>query len=314
MIKENILGFIFFLGLFTIPKGSYAQEENQIEVEESAEVFLEEYTDDFQEKFFEALKQKGIQNYDRAINALLSCIELTTEKDVISHELSKTYLLDKQYIAAEQHALDAIKGNPDNYWYAYTLVTALEVQNKSLEHVKSDLPWNNEELKSNLAKAYFVQGNFREAKTILKDVKKNNPLRYLESKVKDSLAKKDPKNKPVVNNKIVVQQGENNVLDNYIKSIEDLLNSSKSLELILASEEAMDNYPSQPFFYYANAVGLKRNNKNPEAIEALETALDYVLSDVVLENKIYKELAEVYTLLNNPEKANMYLSKVKPGF
>ena len=43
-----------------IPLCATAQEE------ESAEFFLEEYTDEFQNLFFEALKHKGIQNYDRA--------------------------------------------------------------------------------------------------------------------------------------------------------------------------------------------------------------------------------------------------------
>ena len=62
--------FIFALGLVLIPRSGCAQDD-EIREEGSADVFLEEYTDEFQEKFFEALKQKGIENYDRAGQGLL---------------------------------------------------------------------------------------------------------------------------------------------------------------------------------------------------------------------------------------------------
>ena len=78
--------FIFALGLVLIPGPSYAQE-NEFKEEESSEVFLEEYTDEFQEKFFEALKQKGIENYDRAVNLLLECKRLDPNNSVLDHEL-----------------------------------------------------------------------------------------------------------------------------------------------------------------------------------------------------------------------------------
>lgn len=45
-----------FSVFFWVLGNSFAQEE------ESAELFLDEYTDEFQETFFEGLKQKGIQN------------------------------------------------------------------------------------------------------------------------------------------------------------------------------------------------------------------------------------------------------------
>ena len=55
-------------------------------------------------------------------------------------------------------------------------------------------------------------------------------------------------------------------------------------------------------------------NRHGEAVEVLEAALDYVLDDVSLSNKIYTILADAYTALNNTSKANTYLRKIKPGF
>ncbi|MUP45165.1 tetratricopeptide repeat protein [Gramella sp. BOM4] len=48
-------------------------------------------TDEFQEYFFEALKQKGIENYEKAITALEKCLELDSEKAVVYFELGKNY-------------------------------------------------------------------------------------------------------------------------------------------------------------------------------------------------------------------------------
>ena len=57
-----------------------------------------------------------------------------------------------------------------------------------------------------------------------------------------------------------------------------------------------------------------KNAKHQEAIEMLETGLDYLVGDVSLANKIYQELSDAYNSLNNSIKANMYLRKIKPGF
>jgi len=76
----------------------------------------------------------------------------------------------------------------------------------------------------------------------------------------------------------------------------------------------LENYPSQPFFYYARGYALNKKKKHNEAIDVLEAALDYLLDDPSLANKIYQQLADAYTATNNTSKANMYLRKVKPGF
>jgi tetratricopeptide (TPR) repeat protein len=80
------------------------------------------------------------------------------------------------------------------------------------------------------------------------------------------------------------------------------------------SNEALENFPAQPYFYYARGLALNKKNKFREAVSILEASLDYMLDDIPLANKIYKELYEAYTGLNNPEKANVYLRKVNPGF
>ncbi|TDT46393.1 hypothetical protein CLV90_0443 [Maribacter spongiicola] len=302
-------------GVFNTLMQSYAQENQELEVEQSAEVFLEEYSDTFQENFFEGLKQKGIRNYDRAITYFLECKRLQPQNTVVTFELAKFHLYDKQFILAQEYALEALNGEPENYWYAETLVDVLDAKKSVLEEVKGDLPWSNVELRGNLAEIYFLNADYVTAKAVLKGIKTSKQQKYLEQKINDSIAKQEKISVPVADVKRTESSEDLNSVEGYKSKIETLLSSGSDNNVLLeTTEEAMERFPSQPYFYYANGAALNKALKYKGAINILETALDYLIDDTPLENAIYKELANAYTATNNTAKANMYLSKIKSGF
>ncbi|MFT6994611.1 MAG: tetratricopeptide (TPR) repeat protein [Maribacter sp.] len=314
MKKDNFLGFILVLGLSTIPVNSYAQEEQEIQVEESAEVFLEEYSDEFQENFFEGLKQKGIQNYDRAINFLLECKRLQPDNEAVSHELARVYFLDKDYEQSKEYGIAAVAAVPENYWYLNTLMTTVKKQGKDIATVTRDIPMENSSLKENLARIYYNQDKYEEALALLQSLKKSKKAMVLEQNIKEALAKKEKSTKTISFTPTVVNTDISD-LESYKSRIRDLLMMPSDNPILLqVSEEALENYPAQPYFYYANGYALNKNGKHKDAIEILEIALDYMVSDISLANKIYTELSVAYNAISNPSKANMYLRKVKPGF
>lgn len=310
MKKLIFLGLV--IGVFNSPMSSYAQEDQDIDVEQSAEVFLEEYSDTFQENFFEGLKQKGIRNYDRAITYFLECKKLQPQNTVVSFELAKFHLYDKQLIVAQEYALEALNGEPENYWYAETLINIVEARKSVIEEVKEELPWNNTILRGNIAEIYFLKGNYLNAKSVLKGVKISKKYERLEMKITDSIAKQSKKINPIVQSPKPVSSQDIDSVEDYKIQIETLLGATTdNVKLFQTTEEAIENFPSQPYFYYANGAALNRAQKHKEAIDILETALDYLIDDVSLENAIYKELVNAYTATNNTSKANMYLSKIK---
>ncbi|GMN10107.1 hypothetical protein MTsPCn9_14780 [Croceitalea sp. MTPC9] len=297
---------------FLIPASlSYAQEE-KLQVEESSEVFLEEYTDEFQESFFEALKQKGIQNYDRAINLFLECKRLEPDNHVIDHELAKTYLLDKKYISGQQYAIEALIAEPKNYWYLNTLVAILSKQSSTIKAVESTIPFDDRKLQENLALIYYKRKQYHEALKTLNRVSNSSFKEELTSKINDSLNK--PLEQPTV--KSVTLTVEDN--EPTTKGLEMAIKNQIKLEqyriVEKTAKDAVEAYPLQPYFYYAYGLALHKNNKNSQAIEVLETSLDYLFDDIALANKVYKTLADAYTKTSNFSKANLYLSKIKPGF
>ncbi len=299
-----------------MPYQNHGQEEDEIRVEESAEVFLEDYSDAFQENFFEGLKQKGIQNYDKAINALLECKRMEPDNIVVSHELAKTYYLDKKYIQSQEYAVEAVSADPENYWYLNTLITTTSSQGAPTDNFKGNIPWNNEVLQKNLATIYFKDGKLEEALKTIKGLGNEAAVKHLEQKITDSISKKEEakENRSITDNTDSGDNTETGNMEQLKSSINSLMMKNETATLLQVSEEAMENYPSQPYFYYAYGYALKKTEDYEGAIEMLETALDYLINDVPLANKIYKELSEAYNATDNPSKANMYLSKIKPGF
>jgi tetratricopeptide (TPR) repeat protein len=72
--------------------------------------------DDFETNFYESLKQKGIENYDRAITALEKCEVLKPNNFIVNFELGKNYLLLKEYKKAYEFFEKATKIDPKNQW------------------------------------------------------------------------------------------------------------------------------------------------------------------------------------------------------
>lgn len=311
-MKKKVIIFISLFGLLLAPFRTHAQDRKEIDVEDSAEVFLEEYSDQFQESFFEALKQKGIENYDKAVNLLLECKRIDSDNIVVDHELAKAYMGDKQYIAAQQYAIEALISEPTNLWYLDTLMQILRKQGNSIDAVKSSIPFDNIKLKENLAVLYFKQKNYGDAMALLKDLKITSFTKELSTKINDSIKKEKTTNQNT--SSAGSNKSTSDPLEEYKSKIKELMKADNLPLLQELSKEALERYPSQPYFYYTEGYVLNKLGSHIEAVEILESALDYLLDDVSLANNIYHELVDAYTLLNNTSKANMYLRMIKPGF
>ena len=75
------------------------------------------------------------------------------------------------------------------------------------------------------------------------------------------------------------------------------------------SSDGLAIFPAQPLLYLINGVALN-NLKNPdEAIESLETGLDYLFDNPTMEQDFYKQLQQAYTLKGNSKKAAEYAKK-----
>ncbi len=284
---------------------TYAQEE-----QESAEVYLEEYTDEFQENFFEALKQKGIQNYDRAVDLFLKCKQLEPNNSVVDYELAKAYMLDKKYVQAQDYAIEALLSEPTDYWYLDNLLTILDKQGSPIESIKQQIPYDNKKLQQNMAVSLFKMKKYGDASKVLDDLENSQLKSDLTRKINDSVKKdKQPEIVPIVEREV----DSDDPVAQLKARMEQLIAASDFKKLLNDSQDALDSYPLQPYFYYAFGTALNNTGNPNKGIEVLESGLDYLLDDDSLRNKIYRQLSEGYSKIGNPQKANEYLNKINTG-
>ncbi len=101
------LKYLFYIGMLTISTISFGQTEP----EDVASV-----SNEFQDNFFESLKQKGIENYDKAVEFLEKCQQLEPNNPVVYFELGKNYLAQKKYKEAYDNFEKVTQFEPNNRW------------------------------------------------------------------------------------------------------------------------------------------------------------------------------------------------------
>ena len=102
-IGQILLCFLLICGSAL---ASYAQDEDILTDD------LGNVSDAFQERFFEGLKQKGIENYEKALRALSEALNAAgddkEQQAVVHFEMAKNHLELQQYEAAESALLQSI--------------------------------------------------------------------------------------------------------------------------------------------------------------------------------------------------------------
>lgn len=99
---------LILMGLFYAPSVALAQTEPE-------DVALE--SDEFQNYFYESLKQKGMENYDKAVESLEKCLKIQPKNAVLYSELGKNYLAQRKYKDAYDNFEKATQIDPKNRWY-----------------------------------------------------------------------------------------------------------------------------------------------------------------------------------------------------
>lgn len=162
---------LLYLGILFIPQFTNAQDEKE-KVEEGITDELGVVTDRFQEHFFEALKQKGIENYDRALKSLDKAAEESPNEVVIYNEMAKNYGFLKQWEKAEENynkVLQMEPGKPEAYEGLYDVYYNTNDYLKAIDVVKKLIPFDKE-YKEDLANLYERTEQYDKALQLLDEL------------------------------------------------------------------------------------------------------------------------------------------------
>ncbi len=267
-------------------------------------------SDVFQENFFNAIQQKGIENYDKAVDLLINCLAENTNEASVYFELGKNYFkLDKLQLAADAlQKANTLK--PNNEWilYAmYQLQKTTKNQQKTVEVLKK-LIVLKPKYKEELVKQYYSSKNYKEALQVINDLdvtlgitKKRENLRYAIY----GHQKKQDKIVAYINKKINKETAKLTDYTRLIYTYSILKNNKKGYETAIAFKEA---YPNSPHPYLSLYKYYQTQGKINDVVFALHKvtiagSLLSVREKQKVLNDFYKFTAKNLQYLPELEKA-----------
>lgn len=162
-MKHILYILISLLSLFTIQ----AQDQREDD--------LGDVSDKFQSTFFEALKQKGIENYDKAINLLIDCKALEPENASVYFELGKNYFELDKFQLAEEALLKADQIKPNNKWVLEELYHVYSYQKKNTHTITILQKLNkiSNSYANDLINSYYKDGQYDKAIALIDQLDNN---------------------------------------------------------------------------------------------------------------------------------------------
>jgi len=280
----------------------------QEETEASADISTEEVTDAFQENFFEALKQAGIEDYDRAI-AALNRVPGGDEHGAVQFELARNYRKIKRYGKAETHIRNAIRLEPGNYWYWEELLTTFRFLQKDNWAAIQPLSthWTDES-RFPLAKALIRKKRYGEAERVIVGVSAASRKKELEhllvrnKEMDDPLAGDDPVN---MTPPAGVADSDPDTVEEYRRQLTALREEGRNTEIETLARKAVSRYPLQPEFAVFYGGALNARGAYAEARKVLEEARAYLIDEKDATGRsLLRTLLDTYRALGEMPAAN----------
>jgi tetratricopeptide (TPR) repeat protein len=344
-LKLNFI-FLILFGI-TLPKQLSAQEIKNDSIENPMDT-LGDVTDAFQENFFEALKQKAIENYELALTALNKAEKAAKSEEnkaVVYFEMGKNHTYLKQYAEAEENFNKVLKSQGDRldvleqFYELYYLQKEYE---KSIPLVQKLIPFD-EDYREDLANLYTLTKQYDKALQQLEELDQvwgesdiRNALRAqiyratgnTEGAIENLEQKIDsnPKNEKEYLNLIFLysEQGDK---EKAFVAAKNLLKSNPKSQLVhlalykfyLDESNSSEAIKSMKIVFAAQEVDKETKykvlgdfiqfvNENPE----YEAELAEIVNQFSVENeRVYEKLGDYYAAKNRKEDAlNAYVKGI----
>lgn len=267
----------------------------------------------FEEAFFEALKQKAIGNFDKAITALEICQSLDSTNISVQFEMSKNFYWLKNYFEAQQTLGKALEKDGKNIWlleHAKNIAVAQNDYKNAIAYQEKIIVLKPSK-KIGLLNLYLAINDTIKAIDLIKIIKKEQGSSTQLTQIEKSLLNKKPvkKSETVTNNisletlKAKYKSGKDFKTLKTILEIEEQQSDFKSL--LKYALEGLELYPSQSVLYLFAAKANNGLYNYTEALLHLENGIDFVI-DKLTQKKYYLAYSVSYLGLNNEQKANHY--------
>lgn len=165
---RKLLGMCLILWACTACGSAVSQAEEE-PVDKGGIVGLQAAEEVFLEAYFEALKQKALENYNKALVALERCLEIDDSEPAVYHELGKIHHLLGNYDRAAKFLKQARVLAPKNQLVLLDLYKSYVLSHQFEEalEVAEELSQVNQNYREDLAHMYFVTDRYDAALELL---------------------------------------------------------------------------------------------------------------------------------------------------
>jgi len=285
MIKDSMKKSRLLI-LFLVLLGNSASLLAQTEPEE-----IKQEVDKFQDYFFESLKQKGIENYDKAIVALDQCLKLEPENATIHFELGKNYLALKDYKNAYTSFEHATQIDPTNKWFwvgMYDVNYATKDFNGAIYVINKLIPFDDK-FKEDLTSLYMSTNQFDKALALINELNETSGKSDRREAYKMQILSQGKYQNTEIANLIAQIETNPKEESNYISLIflysknnetEKVLETARKLELAIPTSEW-----AQVSLFKTHLV----NKDGEKAVKAMNMALASAKIDSKIRHRILNE-------------------------
>ncbi len=272
---------------------------------------------DFEEKFFNAITQKAINNYQKAIENLEECNALIPNDKAILFEFSKNYFFLNKLPEALEYGNQALLKDPENIWLLEHLVSIYKKDrnfNKAID-IQKKIGDKNPQKKGALVYLYLQNSDRKSAKKVLKELSDDKLLTPRLRSLSKQLYRKKEKPKATRNltnsNNGLRQLFEEKKSFPLLTKLLTKLDKENHKDLLVYSEKGISLFPAQPMVYLMNGKALNKEKKHKKAIESLQNGIDFVIDNNLLEKQFYSEIVKAYKALGDSKNVNKYQRKIK---
>ncbi len=298
---------------------------SQQDVASSEEMLLEQQNINFQTFFFEALQQKAVGNYDKAIYALEACQNIDKENAAVMFELSKNYLLQDKTTEAEYYVVKALEIKPGNL---HILRHFKEIKTRQNDYngaitIQNQIISLRPEEESELVILYIKAGEIENAMQLLKKLDNDEKLPeglapLKESFMQNGSEKGIPDSKyPLAASSDPISRTEevranfekDSSYENLYELMQRELTTKNFLGLLEVAEEGLSLFPLQPEIYLMKGIAQNNLRKHGDALETLTEGLDYLVDDPQTESEFMDQLSLAHKGMGNNKKASEFEKK-----
>lgn len=257
----------------------------------------------FEEWFYDSLKEKAIENYDKAIINLEKCLEKQPQSAIINHELGKNYFLWKQYTTAERYFISATQIDPKNKWYWIDLYEVYYVTKnfpKGIEILQKIIPLDKN-YRDDLLSLYMYTRQFEKALILLNELEDTDGKteRRSQYRVEINIQTRNSSSYSDLENALDKNpQNEENYLS-LIQRYSDNNQESKAIEMAQKLEKNIPNSEWAQVFLFKYYL---ENNNISKAMQSIDKVFGSSKMDKKVKYKMYNQFL-LFSLKNqNLEK------------